>query len=646
MADLHAQRDLKALLRFYGFALRHWKWILLSFAGMLVYAAVSFNVLLLIEPMSNTIQQRQASATSGSAPDLVPAAEPDAEPGRPLEEDVDSVEGAKKRLEVWLMELGPVKRFFRWMAPGDDPSAAMKRLALLIALVLGPLFVLSSVAKDYAAGRATWAITTDIRVAVFSRLTELSLSYFSKQRSGELISRLTNDINGANKALKVIFGKIMLQPIMFVAFLTGAFLTSWQLSLLALATMPVLVIITSYLGRKIRRYGRKTLEKLADVTDAISQMLSGIRVVKAFNMEEAEREEFRERNRQQLVKACKLVKNRALASALPELVMLVPIVLMLLVADRLVGEGLLTFSGMIQWTGAAVLMAGPVRRTVRGYNDLQESLAGVTRIFALLDAEPDITDSPDAVDVSDLRQAVEFRDVWFAYDTEPVLRGIDLTVPRGKVYAVVGETGAGKSTLLDLVPRFYETTHGSVLIDGVDVRRIKRASLMRLVAIVGQSPFLFNRSIAENIRYGKPGATDREVVAAARSANIHKFIEGLPDGYNTVVGEAGDRLSGGQRQCVTIARAILKQAPILILDEATSNLDAESELLVQQALTGLLKDRTTFVIAHRLSTVRHADRIVVLRDGAIVEEGTHDELMRLGGEYERLCRLQFGAGAS
>jgi subfamily B ATP-binding cassette protein MsbA len=243
-------------------------------------------------------------------------------------------------------------------------------------------------------------------------------------------------------------------------------------------------------------------------------------------------------------------------------------------------------------------------------------------------------------------KGIRFDHVWFAYDETPVLTDISLFVPCGKTYAVVGATGAGKSTMLDLIPRFYDTARGSVTIDGLDVRKIKRQSLMQQIAIVGQQPFLFNRSIAENIRYGRPDATDDEVAAAARAANIHDFIRSLPEGYQTAAGEAGDRLSGGQRQCITIARAILKNAPILILDEATSSLDAESEMLVQRALENLMADRTTLVIAHRLSTVRHADRIVVLNDGCIVEDGTHEELRNAEGEYCRLYRLQFAPTAA
>jgi subfamily B ATP-binding cassette protein MsbA len=280
---------------------------------------------------------------------------------------------------------------------------------------------------------------------------------------------------------------------------------------------------------------------------------------------------------------------------------------------------------------------------------VRSNVGALERVFELLDEEVALQDAPDAKELPDVSGGISFNHLWFAYSGEDyVLKDIDFSVPKGTICAIVGEVGSGKSTLLDLVPRFYDAVRGSVEIDEVDVRRIKRSSLLKHVAIVAQHPFLFNRSIIENIRYGRRDATDEQVIQAAKASHIHDFIAKLPEGYDTGVGERGARLSGGQRQCVTIARALLKNAPILILDEATSNLDSESERMVQVALGSLMKGRTTFVIAHRLSTIRFADMIVVLKQGRLVERGTHQELLARGGEYAKLYRLQFsetGRGA-
>jgi len=630
----HAKsKGLRDLLRFYGFALPHWRWIVLTIVGTVLFAGVSFAMLMLVRPMIQTLMASQEPVVS-VIDDSVEAESP---------ETPANLNELEDELESWLMNLPPIRAMTRWLAPGSDPGAAMKRLAWVLGLIIGPLFVALALLKNYSAGRVMWSMTIGVRVAVFSHLTQLSLGYFGAQRQGELISRLTNDVNSTRKAIRILLTKVLLQPLMFAVFLTGAFITSWRLTLLSLIVLPPMALITSLLGKTIRRYSRKTLERMADVTDTMSQTLSGMRVVKSFNQEDAEKARFGRRNAAQLKRALKLVRNRALAASLPEILLQVPIILMLIVGGSMLRDGSLDFASMMQWMASVALVVGPVRRTIAAYNDLQESMAGVTRIFELLDQEPELPDAPDAVSVDSLERGIRFDDVWFGYNgEEPVLRGLTLDVPRGAVYAIVGETGAGKSTMLDLLARFHDVTGGSITIDDVDVRQIHRSSLMNLCAIVGQSPFLFNRSIAENIRYGKPDATDEEVIAAAQAANIHNFIAGLPEGYDTLVGETGSRLSGGQRQCVTIARAILKDAPILMLDEATSSLDAESESLVQAALTNLMEHRTTFVIAHRLSTVRHADRILVIGGGVIAEQGTHDELLATHGEYERLHRLQFG----
>jgi subfamily B ATP-binding cassette protein MsbA len=292
-------------------------------------------------------------------------------------------------------------------------------------------------------------------------------------------------------------------------------------------------------------------------------------------------------------------------------------------------------------TVTAFLILPAVKKLAKSYAKLQESLAGASRVFELLDQHPSITDNPDAIELKKIEKTVSFKNVNFAYDSIPVLKDINLTVEKGQIIAIVGESGAGKSTMLDLVPRFYDPLSGAVEIDGTDIRLIKRDSLLEHIAIVSQQTFLFNRSFKDNILCGRRDASLEEVKNAAKAANIHDFITSLPDGYDALVGEQGVKLSGGQRQRVTIARAILKNAPILILDEATSSLDSESEMLVQEALDHLMEGKTTFVIAHRLSTIRHADRILVLKDGFLVETGTHDELIEKEGEYKKLYRIQF-----
>jgi len=635
MARSSDRANYRNLLRFYRFAVPHWKMVAVAAVATVAYAASTGAGVMMVAPLMRALGAGDGGPTvafepAPQQPEAMPPAPEGLEPANPLK-------SYRARLVRWVTSRPPVQKVIAWLSPGSDP----KKVAFLIACVIGPLVVISRFAQVYAHRRVVWSIMVDLRMAFFERLSQFSLGYFSRQRTGELLSRLTNDINSTQMALKVLFEKILSEPLRLVAFFCVALYSSWQLTLLAHVTFPPVLYLLTRFGRRIRRYGAKNLEKLADVTDAVTQMLSGIRVVKAFHMEGAEIEGFRERNRDQLRRALKLVRYRALAESLPEYFYLLPAALIVLVGARLVSQGDLTAPRIVQCMAALGLMAGPTRRIIKAYSDLQSSMPGVNRLFELLDTRPAIEDADEAVDIDGVRQGITFRDVWFAYDREPVLKGINLEAPAGHIYAIVGETGAGKSTMLDLIPRFYDVTSGAVLIDGIDVRRITRSSLMKQIAIVSQHPFLFNRSIAENIRYGKPDATDEEVMEAARAANIHEFIESLPQGYQTNVGETGGRLSGGQRQCVTIARAILKNAPILILDEATSSLDAQSEMLVQRALNNLMKNRTTFVIAHRLSTVRHADRIIVLKDGRIIEQGTHEELLRKGGEYERLYRIQF-----
>ena len=638
MSDAKPPGTFRNLLRFYGFALKYWRWILVALVTMSFYSTLMASTVLLLRPFEAAFRAQEARE-AGIEPADVERARAEAADARGAPSH-DFLQSMKEQATAWVMQLAPVRAASDWLL--DEPS--LRKLAFIIAAIVGPLFLVFGFFTEYAPGRVAWGVLADVRVAVFSRLCGLSLGYFGRQRTGELVSRLTNDLNYTRVSLKIMFGKILMQPMMLLTCMVMALWSSPHLTLVSVVFLPVLALVIARFGPRIRRHATKTLERLADITQSLVQMLSGVRVVKAFNMEEAEEDLFRERNRAQVIRAYKLVSTEAWASVLPMFVLLVVATsISWLVADYLLRRSMLGLDDMLSCGVFLTLASGRVRRIVKAYNDLQRSSAGISRVLELLDTEPDIDDAPDAVELTGIADGIRFEGVRFSYDSEPVLQGIDLTVPKGMTYAVVGQTGAGKSTMLDLIPRFYDVQEGAVRIDDHDVREVTRESLMRQIAIVSQHPFLFNRPIHENIRYGKPDATDEEVYDAARAANIHDFITGLPHGYDTVAGETGDRLSGGQRQCITIARALLKNAPILILDEATSSLDAESEMLVQQALQRLMQDRTTIVIAHRLSTVRNADRIVVLKGGRIAEQGTHDELLAKGGEYGRLYRLQFAS---
>ncbi|NOZ20286.1 MAG: ABC transporter ATP-binding protein [Planctomycetes bacterium] len=507
--------------------------------------------------------------------------------------------------------------------------------------IIAPTIAVSGFFEMYCSRRLLASVIVSIRDRICQALLPQSISFFEDRRSGDLMSRLTNDVGLTQRLLVFIIGDIIREPIKIIALVTLAVYSCWWLSCLFLLIIPLLGVPLAFFGRKIRRYSRKSLERLADLTDAMQQMFSGIRIVKAFKMEDAEEAEFRTINARYLNRAVRLARAKSLVESSIEFICNIGMAVALVTAGVILLRGWADAGSLTVFLGALASLYRPIKRLSKSYNNLQEALPAVERIVALIDEVPSIQDQADAVDMPEFKNEIRFNNVTFAYGTEPVLKNIRLTVKKGEVVAIVGHSGAGKSTLCDLVARFYEPQQGTIEIDGVDLRRIKRDSLLDHIAMVAQETFLFNRSIKDNIRYGRRDATNEEVRRAAEAANIREFIESQPEGYDTVVGEMGGKLSGGQRQRIAIARAILKNADILILDEATSSLDSESEHLVQEALKNLMQRRTTFVIAHRLSTVQHADRIVVLRRGEIVQVGSHKELMAQDGVYRHLYDMQF-----
>ena len=512
-----------------------------------------------------------------------------------------------------------------------------------IALLLAPVVAITALAKEYLSGWVLWRLVADIRNAVCSALMPQSLSFFEDRRSGDLMSRITNDVGRSQQAFQQMFVGLPEQFFHLLMGLALAVWASWQLLIGGAVVVPLIILPVAYLARRIRRYGREGLEKLSDLTDIMSQMFSGIRVIKAFKMEDAETEEFQRCNRKFLGKMMKAVKMRGLSSGVLELVVRAFIALGILSGTWLVARGFLQLESgrFFVFIGGVYYAFNAVKKLVKAYNRLQETIPAADRIMELMHYEPSLQDAPDAVALDRIQKGIAFKNVSFSYDTEPVLKDVSFEVPKGETVALVGRSGVGKSTLVALLTRFYDVTSGAVEIDGIDVRKIARDSLLDRVAIVAQQTFLFNRTIAENIRYGRRDATDEEVEAAAKAANIHDFIVSLPAGYNMLCGEFGTKLSGGQRQRIAIARAILKNPDLLILDEAMAGLDVESESLVRQALTNLMQGRTTFVITHDLQTIENADRTLVLGGGGrLITQGTHEQLMTESSEYRTLYGFQ------
>lgn len=510
-----------------------------------------------------------------------------------------------------------------------------------LALLLAPVLALLAFCNEWFSARVRWGLLTDIRNSLCTALLPQSLKFFEDRRSGDLLSRITNDVNSTQVAFQQVFEGI---PQRLFHILFGAAVALYfgrGLLLAGVVSVPVVIIPVAYLARRIRRYGKEGLQKLSDLTDLMTQMFSGIRVIKAFKMEDAEASEFRRVNRKFLGKMLKIAKMRGLSAGIMEIFMrgIVGLAIILVVILWQRGMMQIRIRDLLMCIGGVYFAFNALRRLTKAYNKLQECVPAADRIMALIRHPPTLRDAPDARELERIEKNIVFRNVSFAYDTEPVLQDVSVTVKAGERVALVGKSGAGKSTFAALVMRFYDVVAGSVEFDGLDVRQITRDSLLDRIAIVSQQTFLFNRTIAENIRYGRRDASPEAVEHAAKLANIHEFVASLPDGYETMCGEFGAKLSGGQRQRIAIARALLKDADLLILDEAMVGLDTESEALVREALENLMQGRTTFIITHDLATIRNADRILVFRDGRLVSEGRHDELMAECKDYSLLYGL-------
>jgi subfamily B ATP-binding cassette protein MsbA len=485
------------------------------------------------------------------------------------------------------------------------------------------------------------SVIRDLRAQMFEKLEEMSVGFFVRHSTGELLSRMNNDVSMVQGAITSAITGLVRDALTVVALVCVVFYRDFKLALIALAVFPLAIYPLLAFGKKLKRYSRRMLVSLEEITERLNETITGIRIVKAFAMEDYERAKFDQVNQTLFNAFMQRFKVRALSNPVMETLGGMGVCAIVFYGGYQVINGQSTQGTFFSFMAALLMLYEPIKRINEVNITIQEGISAGERIFALLDSPTDVMDRPGAIILENVRHEILFDKVTFAYETEPVLKDITIRIRAGEAIAVVGESGVGKSTLLDLLPRFYDVTSGRILIDGTDLRDMTQRSLRENIGIVTQQTILFDDTIRNNIAYGRPDLPLQKVMEAAKAANAHDFVINLPYGYDTMIGENGIKLSGGERQRIAIARALLKNPPVLILDEATSSLDSDSEKAVQSALEVLMRGRTTLVVAHRLSTIRNVDRINVLVNGRIAEEGSHDELLALGGEFARIYHAQF-----
>lgn len=599
---------MRELLRLLSYARRYWFYLTLSVLLMALVGAAHASIALLVSPVFDYV--------------LNPSA-------------------ADKPVKLFTIPVFDHPVYLNQFMP-----ARVHNVATMVALAILVVFAVKGLCDylaNYMINYAGFSAITDLRNKVFEKVLRHGSEFFESHSTGRLMSSIMNDIEKIQVAISHILADLLRQSFVVICLLFVVLHKDWQLAVGSLIVMPLVLVPTARLGRRIRRTSRHAQDQAAEVNEILQETLSGHQVVKAFGTEVYESRRFQDASRRLLRSNLRYVRQQAVSSPLIELFGALTIVALLMYARTQIKTAELTAGNFTSFVIALLMMYEPLKRLTGIHNIFQQALGASQKVFEYMDHPVEMQDRPRAAKLTRFEHSVVYENAGFHYPGSNGfhLEGINLEVKAGEVVAVVGPSGAGKSTLANLLPRFYDVTSGAVTIDGRDVRDLTLESLRAQVGLVAQDTFLFNDTVASNISYGRPEISRTSVCQAAQSALADEFIEALPQGYDTVIGERGVKLSGGQRQRLAIARALLKNAPILILDEATSHLDTESEMLVQRALANLMAGRTVIVIAHRISTIRRADKIVVMDRGRICETGTHADLVTSGGVYQRLHELQF-----
>lgn len=544
-----------------------------------------------------------------------------------------------------IHSVSELKAWFYGSISSVIESYGEMRALWYIAIIIIVLFLLKNLFRYlamYFLARVRNGVVMDLRNAMYYKALILPLSFYSGQRKGDLMARLGGDVQEVEWSVMSSLEMLFRDPITILSYLITLFIINPLLTGFVLVLLPISGLLIAQIGKSLKRSSRKSQEKMGFLMSLVEESISGLRIIKAFNAIEASRRNFEKENRRYTRLMIRLYRKRDLASPLSEFLGVVVVVIILLFGGKLVLDpsGSLKPEVFLVYLGVFSQLIPPAKSVVQAFYNVQKGAASIERINAILKAEEVITEKPTALEKTTFDEIIEYRGVWFRYEHEDVLKDIHLTIRRGHTLAIVGQSGSGKSTLVDLLPRFYDPTKGAIYLDGKDLREFKIDHIRALMGIVSQDTILFNDTVFNNIAFGLKSAKEEDVIKAAQIANAYDFIMQLPDGFQTIIGDRGLKLSGGQRQRLSIARAVLKNPPILILDEATSSLDTESERLVQDALDHLMENRTVIIIAHRISTIRNADEIIVMHQGNIVERGTYEYLYAMDGMYRKLFDMQ------